>query len=442
MPLNSDLSGLRGKRIWICSLGCRSNQYEAEALASAVTEAGARIVDSPECDGAILVSCTVTAGADRKCRQALRKVRRASPEALLAACGCWAQHISEGEARSLGISLLVGNRRKGELPALLAGALAEKNDSLKVYREDVSVSRKWDPLFLSKPLLHTRAFVKIQDGCNHFCTYCTIPASRGFPVSRDPDDTLREIRSIAASGCPEVVLTGIHIGLYGRYAPLSLGELLRRISAVEGIRRIRFGSIEPFALDDELLETLSSIPQFCPHLHLPLQSGSREILDRMHRGYTPEEYLALTARVRSVLGPDVHISTDLLVGFPGEDEEAFADSLALARECAFGKIHVFPFSPREGTAAFSLPFPVPPDILAERTHRALALGRELLEEYQRRWIGRTVPVLMEEGKGSCLSGLTPEYLRVSCRGKALPGEERPVAISGIGTDCLKGRIVP
>ncbi len=436
------LNSLKDKKIWICSLGCRSNQYEAEALASAVTEAGARIVNSPECDAAILVSCTVTSTADKKCRQALRKARRTSPEALLAACGCWAQHISEEEARSLGIALLVGNRRKGELPALLAEALAKKNHSLQVYREDVSVSRKWDPLFLSKPLLHTRAFVKIQDGCNHFCTYCIIPASRGFPVSRDPDDILREIRSIAASGCTEVVLTGIHIGLYGRYAPLSLAELLRRISAVEGIRRIRFGSIEPFALEDDLLETLSSIPQFCPHLHLPLQSGSREILDRMHRGYTPEEYLALVGRVRSALGPDVHISTDLLVGFPGEDEAAFADSLALARECSFGKIHVFPFSPREGTAAFSLPLSVPGDVLAERTHRALALGEELLEDYQRRWIGRTVPVLVEGAKGNSLSGLSPEYLRVSWRGDALSGEERPVTISGIGADSLKGRAAP
>ena len=440
--MNSGLNGLKDKKVWICSLGCRSNQYEAEALASAVTEGGASIVDTPECDAAILVSCTVTAAADKKCRQALRKVRRTSPAALLAACGCWAQGISEEEARSLGIALLVGNRRKGERPALLAEALAKKNQSLQVHREDVSLSRKWDPLFLSKPLLHTRAFVKIQDGCNHFCTYCIIPASRGFPVSRDPDDTLREIRSIAASGCPEVVLTGIHIGLYGRYAPISLAELLRKISAVEGIRRIRFGSVEPFALDDELLQTLSSIPQFCPHLHLPLQSGSRDVLDRMRRGYTPEEYLALVGRVRSALGPDVHISTDLLVGFPGEDEAAFADSLALARECSFGKIHVFPFSPREGTEAFSLPCPVPWSVLTDRTHRALALGDELLEAYRKRWIGRTVPVLVERSKGYSLSGLTPEFLRVSWRGSALPGEELPVAVYGIGADSLKGSGVP
>ena len=440
--MNSDLNGLKDKRIWICSLGCRTNQYEAEALASALTEAGATLSDTPDCDAAILVSCTVTAVADKKCRQALRKARRTSPGALLAACGCWAQRISEEEARSLGISLLAGNRRKGELPALLAAALAENNNSLQILREDISASEKWDSLFLSKPLLHTRAFVKIQDGCNHFCTYCAIPSSRGYPVSRDPEDTLREIRSIAASGCSEVVLTGIHIGLYGRYAPLSLAALLRKISAVEGIRRIRFGSLEPFALDDELIETLGTIPQFCPHLHLPLQSGNREILARMNRGYTPGEYLALVGRVRSVLGKDIHISTDLLVGFPGEDEAAFADSLALAEECSFGKIHVFPFSSREGTAAFSLPFPVPWNVLTERTHRALSLGQELFGRYRNRWIGRKVPVLVEQAKGSCLSGLTPEYLRVTFRGKALPGEERRVLITGTGTDCLKGRLLP
>ncbi len=438
--MNSDLSGLKDKKIWICTLGCRSNQYEAEALASALTDAGALLADAPGCHAAILVSCTVTSMADKKCRQALRKARRMSPGALLAACGCWAQRISEEEARSLGISLLVGNRRKSELPAMLSAALAENNRSLQVLREDVSTSTRWDALFLSKPLLHTRAFVKIQDGCSHFCSYCAIPASRGHPVSRDPDDTLREIRSIAASGCSEVVLTGIHIGLYGRYAPLSLAGLLRKISAVEGIRRIRFGSVEPFALDDELLEALGTTPQFCPHLHLPLQSGSRKVLGLMSRGYTPEEYLALVGRVRSALGKDIHISTDLLVGFPGEDEADFGDSLSLARECSFGKIHVFPFSPREGTAAFSLPFPVPWDVLTDRTHRALALGEELFGRYHERWIGREVSVLVERSMGNCLSGLSPEYLRVSCRGSALPGEEIRVKISRTGTDCLKGRL--
>jgi threonylcarbamoyladenosine tRNA methylthiotransferase MtaB len=342
------MNGLEGKKIWIYSLGCRSNQYEGEALANAFTDAGAELVDSPEdCDGAVLVSCTVTAMADKKCRQAVRRARRQSRNARVAVCGCWAQKITRTEAHSLGISIVVGNRRKGELPALLAGAFREETPSFVEDRVDVLRSREWDGLFLSRPLLHTRAFVKIQDGCNHFCSYCAIPYVRGFPVSRDPGDILSEVEQIAGSGCSEVVLTGVHLGLYGKYGSVSLAEIVRRIASVEGLRRIRFGSLEPFGLDDELLEALAAEPRFCRHLHLPLQSGSGSVLARMKRG-TLREFLSLAEKARRFLGDDLHISTDVLVGFPGESEGDFDDTLSLMKACRFGKVHVFPFHPGRG----------------------------------------------------------------------------------------------
>ena len=443
LRLNGMMNRLAGRKIWICSLGCRSNQYEGEALANAFADAGAELVDSPAgCDGAVLVSCTVTAMADKKCRQAVRRARRLSRNAVIAVCGCWAQKISREEAASLGISVVAGNRRKGELPALLAAALGGESPSFVEDRIDVLRSREWDNLSLTRPLLHTRAFVKVQDGCNHFCSYCVIPYARGFPVSRDPDDVVAEIERIAASGCPEVVLTGVHLGLYGKYGSVSLAELVRRVASVERIRRIRFGSLEPFGLDDELLETLAASPRFCRHLHLPLQSGSGAVLGRMKRGYGPEEFLALAEKARHFLGDELHISTDVLVGFPGESEGDFADTLSLMKACRFGKVHVFPFSPREGTEAWSYPGRVSRDTVLRRTREALSAAEDLQAQYASRWVGADVAVLAEETAENSFRGLTPSFLRVVARGRAERGEELPVRITRISGDSLKGRRVP
>ncbi len=450
------LHHLAGKRIWICTLGCRSNQYEGEALANAFAELGAVLSDGPECDAAVLVSCTVTAVADKKCRQTIRRARRVSPRAVIVACGCWAQTLPEAEARELGIHILVGNRRKRNLPALLAERFANGEKEYRSCRGDVLHSTEWDSLFLAKPLLHTRAFVKVQDGCNHFCTYCAVPYARGFPVSRSPEDILEEVGSIVSSGCAEIVLTGVHLGLYGEYGTISLAELVRRVASVDGLRRLRFGSIEPTGIDDELLRTLAATPSFQPHLHIPLQSGNDGVLALMNRGYASADFRDLVRRVRGFLGGDVHLSTDLLVGFPGEDGRAFEETLAFMEECCFGKVHVFPFSPREGTKAFSLPDRASPQEVSSRTAKALETGRALLGAYCARWIGRNVPVLVEsvsfserEGGSLCsFQGLSPSFLRVTGRGilhgnpdAFSPGKEVRVRITGTREDGLKGRLL-
>ena len=440
--LEAMLEALRGKRIWICSLGCRSNQYEGEALANAFLDVGAILSETPSCDAAVLVSCTVTAEADRKCRQAIRRARRTSPGAVIAACGCWAQKLDAGEASLLGIHMIVGNRKKGDLPALLAERLESGGKDLLIAREDVLSSRKWDPLVLSRPVLHTRAFIKIQDGCNHFCSYCAIPWVRGFPVSRPLSEVEKEVRRVVESGCSEVVLTGIHLGLYGRREGMSLAGLVRLLASVRGLKRIRFGSLEPFGLDHELLDVLAETPLFCPHLHLPLQSGSPSVLSLMKRGYGPGEFIRLVERVRSRLGEDVHVSTDILVGFPGEDEDAFSDTLSVMKECRFGKVHVFPFSPREGTEAASFPGRVSFGELAVRKNRALAQAEDQLRAYCARWVGRDQPVLVEQVRGSSFQGLTPSFLRVTGKGGAVRGEEKMVRITRAGDDCLRGRPLP
>lgn len=409
---------LRGKRVWIHALGCRTNQYEAEALASMLSLKGATITETlSDIDAAILLSCTVTASADRKCRQFSRKIKRLFPNSFLVVCGCWAQRIEAKESRSLGIDVLLGSRNKSCIPEMMeqffrtGGVIAVPDECYGSIKSD-----RWDPLFLEKPQLHTRAFIKIQDGCNHFCSYCIIPYVRGYPVSRDPDDIITEVNHVVSAGCHEVVLTGVHLGLYEKYGCLSLGEIVKRLSTITGLWRIRFGSLEPFAVSEDLLRALSETPQFCRHLHLPLQSGDDRVLARMNRGYTGSDYLRVIDRVRAYLGDDIHISTDVLVGFPGENDEAFDNTFDLLKKAGFGKLHVFPFSPREGTPAAEMDGEVPSQVVSERTHELLEYGEKSLVKYSERWLGRPVTVLVEKKDGTSFDGLSPEFLRVEVTG--------------------------
>lgn len=408
---------LKDKKYKIIIQGCRTNQYEGEAIASALEKAGAS-PGSAAPDIVVIVTCTITAVADRKCRKIIRRAKRENPNAAIVACGCCVQKMDERERLALGIDIAVGNRVKHKVPELLRDWFGDRR---AISELDLSVlkGQSWDMLELDRPRLHTRAFLKIQDGCDHYCSYCIVPYVRGRPVCRDGGQVVGEAARIAASGCPEIVLTGIHIGLYK-----GLGELVRRIDALPGVKRVRFGSIEPFAVDGELLRALASAETFCPHLHLPLQSGDAGVLEKMRRGYTPAEFAEIARRARQILGDDLHISTDLMVGFPGEDEKAFENSLRFAAEMGFGKIHVFPYSPREGTAAASLPLP-PRQEVNERVGRALTLAAGLHESYASSWIGREVPVLVEENNDGVIKGLTPHFIRVaaSAADRARIGEE-------------------
>jgi len=405
------VSILEGLRVHVEALGCRSNQYEAEALADAFAARGSELVGEPPWDVAVVVSCSVTAAADGKSRQLLRRFRRCCPEGVVVATGCWAQKASPGEFRSVGADLMVGNGRKVELPRAVESLLEGSLPSGTILRDGVP-PRRWDALFMCRPRLHSRAFIKVQDGCDHFCSYCIIPYLRGLSVSRPLADVEREVRSVVASGCPEVVLTGIHLGLYGRDIGSSLGELVSVVTAVEGLRRLRFGSLEPFAIEEKLLAVLASSPVFSPHLHLPLQSGDDEVLRRMRRGYSADDFRRLVAKLRGLFGDDLHLGTDLLVGFPGETDAAFDRSMELLEELAFGRLHIFPFSPREGTAAASLGDRIAPDVVRERCGRAVALGERLLSRYARRWIGREVETVVERVDGGTLRGLTAHFVEV------------------------------
>lgn len=419
---------LSGKKFSIFIQGCRTNQYEGEAIAAALEAEGA-VCGEESPDIVVIVTCTITAVADRKCRKLIRRARRENPHAVIAACGCYAQKVTEAERELLDIDIVLGNRLKHRLPELVAERLAGGAPRIEV-DGDIERENIWDSLTLDRPRLHTRAFLKVQDGCNHYCSYCIVPSVRGKPVSRPLAEAVDEARRITESGCPEIVLTGVHLGLYDE-----LPQLVRRIGALPKIKRLRFGSIEPFAVNDELLAALADCPAFCEHLHMPLQSGDDGVLSSMKRGYRAADFAKIAARARGVLGDSLHISTDLMVGFPTEDDAAFRRSLDFVKGQGFGKVHVFPYSPREGTPAAAME-----QLRSEAVHRraaeALELAAELHKDFCSRWIGRECAILTEESDGTAAKGLTRSYIRVTAKAAAKINEEIIVIPAKYGEDGL------
>ncbi len=431
---------LKGVRVRIIPMGCRTNISESEALCSSFAAAGAVLAPEGPLDVAVLVSCSVTAEADRKSRQAIRRLRRENTRAVILATGCWAQGTEPGDARSLGIDCIVGNGLKHRIPEIVREMLSggRTSGSLRIERTDVQDDHGWDPLFITTPQNRTRAFIKIQDGCSHRCSYCIIPDLRGRSVERPPEDVLREVKRVALSGCSEVVFTGINLGMFGKTSGMLLGELVRRAGDISGIERIRFGSLEPFAINEVLLRDISQTRQFCPHLHLPLQSGDNGILGLMRRGYSSEDFARCVDLARDFFGEDLHISTDIIAGFPGESDEAFDATLSLLKAVKTGRLHVFPFSPRHGTPAERLAGRIPHGVIRSRVSQALALGRDLLDACCRRWIGSNIDVLVEKCGEGHFEGLSPHYLRVEVLGLSSPGRSTTVTVTDAVDGILKG----
>lgn len=447
---------LAGKGFTVITLGCRTNHYESEAIASMLESRGAIYLEhgvkSPVVpDIVVVVTCSITSVADKKTEKLLRRLRRRSESSVIVACGCYAQGLSRERALALGVDILVGNRFKFRIADLLERWFRDGPSFREVRALPLRVA-SWDALSLDRPRIHTRAFVKVQDGCRRSCSYCIVPSVRGVPVSRDPQETVEEIGNIVSSGCREIVLTGIHLGSY-RWGETSLDGLIAKVSSVRGLKRLRLGSLEPFAVTSGLLESLLSSPVFCPHLHLPLQSGDDFILEKMRRGYSASSFSSTIERVRRVLGDDVHLSTDLIVGFPGESDRAFENSLKLLCDLAFGRIHVFPFSPRRGTEAHDMPDRIPDRVIEERMNAAIALSETLLASYAAKWVGKCVSVLPEErSEEGVFSGWSRHYLKVFARNgseNACPvGDETTAYVArqrgGVlfGEDIPDGRFVP
>lgn len=406
------------KKAALHNLGCKVNAYETEAMQEMLEQAGYEIVPFKEgADVYIINTCTVTNIADRKSRQMLHRARKLNPDAVVVAAGCYVQ-AQEGREIDPCIDIVIGNNHKKDLPELLRQYELQKGCHAGYAMEDINRTKEYEELHLTKPGDHTRAYIKVQDGCNQFCTYCIIPYARGRVRSRQTGDVLEEVRDLAGNGYKEVVLTGIHLSSYGIDfdGQRHLLDLIKEVHKVEGIERIRLGSLEPGIITEEFAKELSGMPKVCPHFHLSLQSGCDATLKRMNRKYTSGEYYDRCQILRKYFDHPA-LTTDVIVGFPGETEEEFEASYAFVDRVDFYETHIFKYSKREGTKAAVMDGQIDEKIKGERSARMIALGEQKKKAYEDSFIGKQVEVLFEEraqieGK-TVMTGHTKEYMKIA-----------------------------
>lgn len=403
-------------KVALHNLGCKVNAYETEAMQELLEQNGYEIVPFKEgADVYIINTCTVTNMADRKSRQMLHRAKKMNPDAIVVAAGCYVQTKEKtGEVDSC-IDIVIGNNKKKELIEILEQYTEERQGAVKAVI-DINHTKEYEEMHLSKTAEHTRAYIKVQDGCNQFCTYCIIPFARGRVRSRAKSDVIREVTDLAKNGYQEVVLTGIHLSSYGvDLEGENLLSLILAVNEVEGIKRIRLGSLEPRIVTEEFVKTIASLEKMCPHFHLSLQSGCDETLRRMNRRYTSEEYFKKCQLLRKYF-KNPALTTDIIVGFPGETEEEFAKSKAFVEKVNFYETHVFKYSKRAGTKAAVMEDQIPEPVKTLRSNELLALDAQRRSMYEEKFLGETVEVLMEESiskNGKTIQvGHTKEYIKV------------------------------
>ncbi len=427
-----------GKRVAFLTLGCKVNQYDSDAMRSLFLSRG-YVPTEKDADIYVINTCSVTSIGDKKSRQLIRRIRREHPGAIIAAAGCYAQ-LSPAEVEAAGCDVVVGNQNRARIVDYIEEAAAGRAGSHVV---DIMQVAEFENLTVTpEGEEKTRAFVKVQEGCDNYCTFCIIPYARGRLKSRRPDDAVAEVSLLAEKGYREIVLTGIHLGNYGvdLRDGTRLSTLARRLLAIPGISRIRLGSIESVEVSDELIRILRTESRVCRHLHLPIQSGSDAVLARMHRHYRLAEFKKLIETLREKI-PGLALTTDLIVGFPGETEALFEETLETLRELRFSGIHVFPYSPRTGTPAAGYPDQVPPAVKKERVHRVEALEKEIAATYRRAFLGKTVRVLAEEIREGRWEGLSDEYIRVAFTGEGIEkGGLYEVRVTALTEEGLEGLV--
>lgn len=401
------------------NLGCKVNAYELEGMEESLRNAGYEIVPFTEkADVYVINTCTVTRVADQKSRQMISRAKTLNPDAIVVACGCYANTGKDVLLRDGVADIILGNNEKSqlneEIEKLKAARLTDKNAKETLVPDINKGHWEFEETTVSMKEEHTRAFLKVEDGCNQFCTYCIIPFARGRERSHDPERVAEEVRTLVEKGFREFVLTGIRLTSYS-YEGLTLTDLIEKISVIDGVHRIRLGSLEPKAVTEDFARRLSAIPNFCPHFHLSLQSGSAGVLKRMNRHYTPEEFMESVSYLRKYF-KDPALTADMICGFPGETEEEFNESLEFARKVGFYEIHVFPYSVRQGTKAEKMPGQLSKKEKAERTKILRDAAAEMKQAYLTRHIGRTAEALLEEtcevAGRTYWTGYTPEYIRV------------------------------
>lgn len=409
------------------TLGCKVNAYETEAMEQLLEQAGYEIVPFKEgADAYIINTCSVTNVADKKSRQMIHRARKLNPDAVVVAVGCYVQAAGEELKADGTIDLIIGNNKKKDLAVLLDQFFADREKRSEII--DIGRETEYEPLHVTKIAEHTRAFIKVQDGCNQFCSYCIIPYTRGRIRSREPEDVAAEVEGLARAGYREIVLTGIHLSSYGldfaEERRVGLLGLIERLHEIDGIGRIRLGSLEPRIVTREFAERLASMEKVCPHFHLSLQSGCDATLKRMNRHYTTEDYLRRCGILRKWFDHPA-ITTDVIVGFPGETQEEFEITREFLKKVHFYEMHVFKYSKRAGTRAAVMPDQVPDQVKGRRSDVLLELEASMSREYREHFIGSSVWVLFEdmaevEGR-KYIIGHTPQYVKAALAVK--DGEE-------------------
>lgn len=428
-------------KVALTTLGCKVNQFETETMEGLFKQRGYTVVPFEEkADVYVVNTCSVTSLGDRKSRQIIRRAHRENEQAIIAVCGCYAQ-VAPKEIEAIeGVRVVLGTKERAHIVDYVEKAMHE--DGIQGTITDIMQARTFEDIPLYDSPERTRAFLKIEDGCQNFCSYCIIPYARGPVKSRLPEHVRREAEKLVAMGFKEIVLTGIHLGAYGRDLPgqVTLADACREVLQVPGLKRLRLGSLESIELSPELFALIRENERFCAHLHLPLQAGSDKVLHDMNRHYDTAEFARLIEHVEHEV-PGVAISTDIIVGFPGETEEDFQAGLDFVERMNFARMHVFPYSRRTGTPAAARRDQVDEAVKKERVHRMQALADRKAEEFHESFLGRTMRVLFETERAGVTDGLTDNYIRVYTKDSVTCGDIYEVQLDEIWRDGLLGHVV-
>ncbi len=422
------------------TLGCKTNQYETQAMEQLLAELGHTVGTLEEaCDGYIINTCSVTAVADKKNRAVIRRCRREHPEAVIGVCGCYSQHAPEA-VRALGVDVLSGSGGRREFVQLMLAAL--KTRQPQEWLDKALARREFEILPPGGLSQRTRAMLKVQDGCVNFCTYCIIPYTRGPVRSAPVELAVAQARELAQRGYREIVLTGIEIASWGADLPGKppVTELVTAVCRAVPQLRVRLGSLEPRVVTEEFCRALENCPNLCPHFHLSLQSGSDTVLARMKRKYTTARYLESVALLKARF-PGCAVTTDMIVAFPGETEQELKESLDFICQCAFADMHIFPYSRRPGTPADTMPGQLDNTAKERRSRQAIAVARQMNEDYRRSLLGSRQQVLFEETDGGFAAGHAPNSVKVYVRGENLHNQIRSVSITALYRDGLTGELL-
>ena len=429
------------KKVAFYTLGCKVNQYETNAMIEQFVKKEYEIVDFEEkADVYIINTCTVTNMSDRKSRQIIRRVKQINPNSILVVTGCYAQVASDELKKINEIDLIVGNTEKRDIVNITEkyykknvgedDSACPEHDNNKIQMTDINKQKEFVDFGTTTYTEKTRAVIKVQDGCNNFCSYCIIPYAKGRVRSRNLKNIIEEIKSIVSNGIKEVVITGIHIASYGidfTDSNIRLIDLLEEINNIEGLERIRLGSLEPNIITDEFVERLKKVDKICDHFHLSLQSGCTKTLKRMNRKYTTEDFGKVVQRLRNAY-PNVALTTDIIVGFPGETEEEFKETYNYLKKINFYKMHVFKYSARKGTRAAVMPNQIDGGTKEERSHKLIELSNKNEKEFLQKYIGKNVEVLFEQQENEYIKGHTTNYMIVKVKENGLEGQVKNIKI--------------